>query len=338
MSEQKKIIKNDKLSCFKSFFLSMNINILELNMVKYPVPLKRWKNIVAFLCSKEKEVDIKQNAIFNTWEAVLVKCESLIDLEEQEEIKDILLNIISLLFDKEFEKKEKNENYVIETIKWSTNSELIDKLSLFLCLYLNASNKVCTLISDISLTEKSKLKQFYVNNKLISKEFVNSLTKEEHERIIEAMLATKRSIPLLNDDFYKYIRAFCDYDFEFLLILFQYTPFFLDTIEIILQVFSVEQLKNMGLDTIRFLCYFRDRNSLIKIKILLKLKVPLSEMYKVLENPSVFELLTLGVPISKIDKVLHYPELVNFIYQKIAFVLNNKTPYYNEYKALIKTS
>ena len=88
----------------------------------------------------------------------------------------------------------------------------------------------------------------------------------------------------------------------------------------------------MSLEKIRFLCYFKDINCLIKIKILLDLNISLKEIEKVLEHPSVFELITLGLPVSKINKVLDYPDLVNFIYQKIALLKNNKTSQYEEYK------
>lgn len=87
MSEQNEIIKDNKLSCFKSFFLSLNINIEELVLEKQPCPLKRWKNIVTFLCSKEKEVDLKQNAIYNILESVFVKSEPLIENQEQDRVK-----------------------------------------------------------------------------------------------------------------------------------------------------------------------------------------------------------------------------------------------------------
>lgn len=60
------------------------------------------------------------------------------------------------------------------------------------------------------------------------------------------------------------------------------------------------------------------------------------DIERVLEHPLVFELLTLGLPVSKIDKVIDNPDLVNFIYQKIALLKNNKIPQYDEYKFLIK--
>ncbi len=177
-----------------------------------------------------------------------------------------------------------------------------------------------------------KLNQFYVNSKLLSKNFIDNVTENEHEQIIESLLYNKRNIPLLNEDFYKYIRNFCDYDFDFFLILFKFTPFFLESFENVLKIFNLEQLKNMSLEKIRFLCYFKDINCLIKIKILLDLNISLKEIEKVLEHPSVFELITLGLPVSKINKVLDYPDLVNFIYQKIALLKNNKTSQYEEYK------
>ncbi len=339
MDEQYEVISNSKLSCFQSFFQKLNISVKELNIKKYPIPLKRWKTIVSYFYSKEKEVDLKLNAIYNVLEIVLEKCESLIEFQEQDKIKDIILSIASLLYEQKFislKEQEKNESFIIETIKWSSNSSLIRKLTLFTCLYLNASSKVCTLISDIALCDSSKLSQFYVNNKLLSKSFIDEITKNEHEQIIESLLYNKRNIPLLNEDFYKYIRSFCEYDFNYFLVLFRYTPFFLESFENILKVFNLEQLKNMNLEQIRFLCYFRDLNCLIKIKILLNLDIPLKEIEKVLEHPSVFELLTLGLPVSKIDKVIKYPDLINFIYQKIALLKNNKTPQYEEYKSLIK--
>lgn len=339
MSEQNGIINDNKLSCFKSFFLSLDMNIEELRLEKQSYPVKRWKTIVNFICSKEKEVDLKQNSIYNILESVLEKSEPLIDAQEQDRVKDIILNIASSLYDKKFkESKKESESFIIETIKWSNNTELIDKLSLFTCFYLNTSSKVCTLISEMALTDNNKLKQFYVNNRLLSKKFIDELNEFEYEQIINILLTSKKKIPLLNEDFYKNIRNFCVFDFEFFLILFQYTPFFLGSIESILEVFTLEQLREMSLEEIRFLCYFRDKKSLIKIKILMDLNVPLNEIEKVLENASVFELITLGLPISKIDKVIQYPDLVTFIYQKIATLKYSKTPLYSEYKALLKTN
>ncbi len=120
MNEQKEVIENNKLSCFQSFFLKLNINIEKLNIEKHSIPFKRWRTIVSYFYSKEKEVDLKLNAIYNVLEAVLEKCESLIEFQEQDKIKEIILSIASSLYDQKFtriKEQEKNENFIIETIK-----------------------------------------------------------------------------------------------------------------------------------------------------------------------------------------------------------------------------
>lgn len=337
MVVKNEFLKEKKLFCFKSFFLRFDINIEKIEFQKQPYPLNRWRTIVDYINSKENEVDLKQNAIYNLLEQVLEKSEPLISLQE-DEVKNIILNIAGALYNNRFKNIANDESFIIETIKWSNNSNIVKELSLFTCLYLNASSKVCELVSEAVLKDKNKIEQFFVNSRVLSKEFITSLTDYEHEQIIISLINMKRTLPLLNEDFYKYIRSFCDYDFIFFLLLFNYTPLFLAPVEPILEIFNLEKLKTMSLEEIKFICHFRTRAVLLKIKILMDLNVPLDEIEKVLEKPSVFELITLGLPISKIDKVIHYPDLVNFIYQKISLIINNNSPQYVEYRSLIKTN
>lgn len=58
--------------------------------------------IVNYVCSKEKEVDLKLKAIYNLLEDVLEKSEFIVEIQELDEVKNLILSIASYLYDQKF--------------------------------------------------------------------------------------------------------------------------------------------------------------------------------------------------------------------------------------------
>lgn len=298
--------QDEKLFCFYDVFKDMGIDLKEIQFQSYTRPDYQIRSII-FALTSDEEIDLKQNFIFNFLDNIKfyykLYCNEELNLTRSLRADYIFSNIAAKLFDCEFSNRSldnKKQKDIIDSIRWlNQNNFIFKKIFIIYCAYLNTDLKTCKKIANLAIDDPIKFDEFGYNTKLLSKSFIDSLSKEEYHQIINIIISNSYIYPKLEDTFYQYAKTIFEINPNFFSSGSSFNLFFKENSQTIIDVFGIDRITKMSEEELNYISNKdNQKDKLIEIK----------------------QLIDLGISIPKIDKILCYPEIIRLGYHKVVLI------------------
>lgn len=151
----------------------------------------------------------------------------------------------------------------------------------------------------MAINDPIKFDEFGYNTKLLSKGFIDSLSKEKYHQIINIITSDSNIYPKLKDTFYQYVKTIIEINPNFFSRDSSFNLFFKENSQTIIDVFGIDRIAKMSEDELNYISNKdNQKDKLIEVK----------------------QLIDLGISISKIDKILCYPEIIRLGYHKVVLI------------------
>lgn len=150
LQKQNHSFQDEKLFCFYNVFEDMGIDFKKIQFQNYTRPDYQIRSII-FALTTDKEIDLKQNFIFNFLDNIKfyykLYCNEELNPTRSLRADYIFLNIAAKLFDCYLATRNldsKNKQNTIDSIQWINRNDFIFKrLFIVYCTYLNTDLETC---------------------------------------------------------------------------------------------------------------------------------------------------------------------------------------------------